>query len=119
MCTPHLKANVNLISKTDLFMSFQTVFQISFQISVKILHDKNIAMFWVYGQNFCSVLYIDSYFLSLIQKWVMFMYLQVRKFADRYLIYRLQISSFFLNLRPFQDFFTHIETSQSVGGAKR
>ena len=28
---------------------------------------KNIAMFLVYGQNFCSVLYIDSYFLSLIQ----------------------------------------------------
>ena len=45
------------------------------------------------------------------------MYLHVRKFADRSLIYRLQIS-FYLNLRPFQDYFTHIETSQSVGGAK-
>ena len=76
-------------------------------------------MFWVYDQNFCSVLYIDSHFLSLIQKngLHMHMYLQVRKFADRSLIYRLQIS-FYLNLRPFQDHFTHIETSQSVGGAK-
>ena len=50
--------------------------------------------------NFCSVLYIDSYFLSLIQKWLMYMYLQVRKFADRSLIYRLQIC-FYLDLRPF------------------
>ena len=63
-------------------------------------------------------MYIDSYFLSLIQKWVMHMYLQVRKFAVRSLINRLQIS-FYLNLRPFQDHLTHIETSQSVGGAKR
>ena len=77
------------------------MFQISFQISFKILqYKKNIAMFWVYGQNFCSVLYMDSYFLLLILKWVMYMYLQVRKFADRSLIYRLQIS-LHLNLRPF------------------
>ena len=51
-------------------------------------------------------------------KWVVYVYLQVRKFADRSLIYRLQIS-FNLNLRPFQDYFTHIETSQSVGGGEK
>ena len=48
----------------------------------------------------------------------MYMYLQVRKSADRSLIYRLQIS-FYLNVLPFQDYFTHIETGQSVGGAKK
>ena len=112
------KANSNLISKTGLFMSFHIVFQITFQISFQILQDKNIAMFRVYGQNFCSLLYMDSYFFSLIPKWVIYMYLQVRKFTDRSLIYRLQIY-FYLHLRPFQDYFTHIETGQSVGGPKR
>ena len=34
------KANFNLISKTDLFMSFHIVFQITFQISFQILHGK-------------------------------------------------------------------------------
>ena len=42
---------------------------------------------------------------------------QVRR-PISYKIYRLQISSY-LNLRPFQDYLTHIETSQSVGGTKR
>ena len=72
-------------------MSFYIVFQISFQILFKILQDKKYRnVLGVRSELFCSVLYIDSYFLSLIQKWVMYMYLQVRKFADRSLIYRLQ-----------------------------
>ena len=113
------KANFNLISKTGLFMSFYIGFQITFQNFISnSTGQKNIAMFRVYGQNFCSILYMDSYFFSLILKWVMYMYLQVRKFADRSLIYRLQIS-FYLNLRPFQDYFIHIETGQLVGGPKK
>ena len=83
------KANFNLISKPGLFMSFHIVFQITFQISFQILQDKNIAMFRLYGQKFWSILYMDSPIPFL------YMYLKVRKFTDRSLIYRLQISFLF------------------------
>ena len=114
------KANFNLIGKTDLFMCFHIVFQISFQILFQKFYRAKKLQYFEYAvrtiAQYC--IYIDSYFLSLIQKWVMYMYLQVRKSADRSLLYRLQIF-FYLNVIPFQDYFTHIETSQSVGGAKK
>ena len=99
-------------------MCFHIVFQISFQILFQILQDKKYNILSVRSELLPIISYIDSYFLSLIQKWVMYMCLQVRKSADRSLIYRLQIF-FYLTVLPFQDYFTHIETSQSVGGAKR
>ena len=91
-------------------MPFHILIYISFQISFQILQDKKYRnVLGVRSELLLSILY-RLIFLSLIQKWVIHIYLQVRKFADRSLIYRLQIS-FYLNLRPFQDHFTHIETS--------
>ena len=68
-------------------MCFHKVFQISFQIIFQILlWTKNNAILK------CTVSTIaQSYFLSLIQRWVMYIYMQVRKSAYRSLIYRLQI----------------------------
>ena len=56
---------------------------------------QNIAMFWVYDQNFCSVLYIDSYFLSLIQKWVTHAHVFAGSQIRRSVSY-LQITNIFL-----------------------
>ena len=58
MCTPVWKANFNLISKTDLFMSFHIMFQISFQISFKILQDKKFRnVFGVRSELLLSIVY--------------------------------------------------------------
>ena len=90
-----------------MFTYFYIVFQISLQIPFQIYTTKNIAMFWMYSQNYCSVLYIDSFFLSLIQKWVIcrFASLQTGLLFTDY-------KHFHFNLHPFQYYFTHIETSQ-------
>ena len=98
------EANFSLISKTDLFTWFHIVFQISFQISFQIYTTTNIAMFWM-CQNFCSVLYmyIDSYFLSLIQKWVMCLYLQVWSFINRLQICLFKFTSLSILFHLYRD----------------
>ena len=86
------KAKFNLISKTDLFMSFHIVLKISLQL----LQDKRKSQYFgCTVRNFAQYcIILDSYFLPLIQKWAVYMYLQVHKFTDRSFIYRLQMFLF-------------------------
>ena len=76
-------------------MSFHIVFQSSFEISFQILQDKYIAMIWVHGQNFCSVMYTEPkiYLTDSKKDYVhVFAGSQVRRPVS---IYRLQVSFLF------------------------
>ena len=69
MCTPHLESKFQ--SDKQNWFVYVFLYRVSNYISkfhFKFYRTKNIAMFRVYGQNFCSILYMDSYFFSLISE---------------------------------------------------
>ena len=91
--------------------------KVSFQISFQIIQD----------ENYRNVLRVRSELLPCIVYRLVFSLTDskmgyVHVFAGsqvRRPVSFLKITNiFYSNLRPFQDYLTHIETSQSVGGAK-
>ena len=100
-------------------MCFHIVLQISFQISFQILQ----------GINYRTVLGVRSELLPSIVYRLVFSLTDskmgyVHAFAGSQVRRPVSYSKFtnivfYLNLRPLQDYLTYIETSKSVGGAKR
>ena len=99
-------------------MSFHMVFQISFQISFQILQDKKYRnVLGVRSERLLTIVY--RHVFSLTDSKMGYVHVLAGSQVRRPVSY-LQITiSFYLKLRPFQDYFTHIETRQSIGGAKR
>ena len=99
-------------------MCFHIVFQISFQILFQILQDKKCNILSVRSELLPSIVY--RLVFSLTDSDMGYVHVFAGSQVRRPVSY-LQITNifFYLTVLPFQDYFTHIETSQSVGGANR
>ena len=99
-------------------MCFHIVFQISFDILFQILQDKKYRnILNVRSEPLLSIVY--RLVFSLTNSKMGYLHVFASSQVRRPVSY-LQITNifFYLNVIPFKDYFTHIKTSQSVGGAK-